>query len=231
MNEVDFFRLYPDCKLVKGAARAAIYDLTRDHLFILDKPYGNLFEDDAFDITEETKRSVDDFEDFLSFLSDEELGEINLSPQFIPISKEYISPSYISNAIIELGNCSDFDFDFLASQLDLLFCECISFRFVETKPIEEISNIIGYFISGSARDIELNLIYQDSLADGKLLESIHLQLPLLSSINIYYSPLDKVELLATGLKVCYTRKGMRCNLQQPDFDYPKYTCVNRTFFQ
>lgn len=218
------FRLYPDCKLVPGASRAAIYDLTRNKIHIVPKEVAMQFEGDCVDFDMLSDEVGAEYRE--SFLQ-QELGRFNMPPEINPISEEYIHPSIISNAIIDIGK-EDMPLAKIASELSDLLCDTICLRFVENATTEMVLATMRCFMSTSARSIELCLKYVDGIEDRiiEILRKIHL----CTRVTVVRAPARKVELIQGSVPVRYTETGFNCGLEISDCDYSKYASANLSLY-
>jgi SPASM domain peptide maturase of grasp-with-spasm system len=131
------FRLYASCKLVKGGAYSAIYDLSRRLVFRFDTAYFGLFALAAG----ERGLSRADFQELdpamsgraleaIEFLKEREVGrymDSTSSAAVIPLSEEWDSPHSIINSIIDVDEVEP-DWAAALGALDDLKCRGLQVR-------------------------------------------------------------------------------------------------------
>lgn len=213
------FRLYPDCKLVLGRKNSAIYDLTRGDIYVVPSELSDLFQGDAAVFDEKDDRHTE----FIAFLLENELGQFGMPDGIIAISEEVISPSVISNCIIETGD-SPLPFTCIAKDLSKLICQAVCIQFLRPVSAETVSDVCEKFMYGSFRSIEVCCQYIDGIRE--LLESIIVSVPLCSKIIVFDSPENRKEEMSGDVKVCFQKGKIDCRKTMPGQDYSKLTNAN-----
>lgn len=176
------FRLYPDCQLVRGRSRDAIYDLTRNDIYLISHDVSSCISNGILDLellpTERRDETVD-------FFIRNELGRFNMPHEIISISDEYISPSIISNSIVEIGNFN-LPLDKVAFELSELICDSICLIFLEHESLERIVSAAINFDGLSMTSIEICLQYEETVFNK--IKSIIDDISLCTRVNVFNSP-------------------------------------------
>lgn len=148
------FILSPDCKIVRGKERAAIYDLRRGGIYLVSNSFVDLFKDYTI-VTDNVEPIA--WQTIKYLVENQYLLEESSIP-ILNISENDTSYSFISNCIIEYNE--NFPFKKIASELRSLFCESIFFYLDERLRI------------GHLRDIDL---FSEIMPDSEI--SIYAQFP------------------------------------------------------
>lgn len=200
-NVSDYIVLQRDCIPVKGAAKSALYDLTRQKIHTFPTKYFSLFyllENNTLELAKRKAYEaglVNEYNDLLEFLKNEEmifsasLDEKKLFPK-IDLSNDFY-PGKIKDSIIEVGGNPFYAKKFI-EQLDLHGCEYIQIRQSSSYPsMNNLNDILSACSNTSIMGIELLLPHNDSLDEMVYYELIKKN-PLIYSITIYNYSEDKV---------------------------------------
>lgn len=131
-----YFILSSSCKVVKGYSRSVIIDYLRGNLYFISHQYHDLIEKlDRSQIVKitndlEDEDSIDSFNEFLSFILENELAFLVKDPGLYPKVSEEIDEDFVllQDVIIELDeNLFDKD-SFTALCQDLTFLHCKDFQ-------------------------------------------------------------------------------------------------------
>jgi SPASM domain peptide maturase of grasp-with-spasm system len=203
-NKDLYMHIHADCIPVKGVLKSAIYDLTRSELILFSTDYyevleylisdkiGNLFKS----ITcEEEKNHV---LNFINFLEENEVVLFVENPaMFPPIQELWDMPAIITNAIIDVNKIRP-DFDKIFIELDELGCQFIQIRsFSNLLQIKDIYHLLSKAKHKSIKSVELLLKYNAEIKVEEYIQLVEAE-PILSSLVIHSSPLDKKESATFG---------------------------------
>lgn len=145
------FKLFSNCKIVKGASRSVLCDLQTEQYIFLPNELVELFNDDVLNL-EEIKPQMDDedykelikFKDYLltnDYIFEYEQGMEGMFPQ---LPDQFHFPGEISNAIIEVSekNITQlFEYD-VFQQLLYLGCRNIEIRILDFQLIKRLIFIL-----------------------------------------------------------------------------------------
>lgn len=170
------FKLFPYCMPVKGYSRSIICNLHRQNFIFIPNSLFDLLieiENNSFEDIKE-KYSNNDYEVIeknLTFLVDKEFAfrvQNSISSNFTPLKLDWKSPSIITNAIIDINNNSDFDFQNIFNQLDELHCKSLQLRFYDFLNIDILAKILSLLDGLSILSTELLLPYNEAFLTDKL---------------------------------------------------------------
>lgn len=198
--------MYPDCKLVLGRKSSAIYDLTRGDIYVVPSGLSDLFRGDSAVFDEKDDR----YTEYIAFLLENELGQFGMPDGITAISEEVISPSVISNCIIEAGD-TPLPFTRIAEDLSELVCQAVCIQFLWPVSAETVIDVAEKFMCGSVRSIEVCCPYIDGIRE--MLESIVASVPLCSKIIVFGSPENRMEEMSGNVKVCFREGRIDCRKQ------------------
>jgi len=218
------FKLYPDCKLVYGKSRDAIYDLTRNSVYIVPHEMSKYINKD--NVVDLGSCPTDKQKEFIAFLKENELGRFNMPTEIVALSDEYISPAIISNAIIDIGK-SKLPLLKIAMELSDLVCESVFLRFMIRFSFDYIISCSKKFMSQSMRSIEIGLQYEDGIENyiGDLIK----QIPLCTRIIIVNAPFTGTNEQLARIPIRYVQKGYSCGDNQ-SFNYSVFSNANLNLF-
>src|SRR5688572_23892986 len=159
------FRLFPTCKLVRGGAYSAIYDLDRKVLCRFDSSYFRLFEI----ASSEEGILLDGLEELdhdarcnalsaIQLMSEHEVGHFlddASGSHTAAVSEQWDSPYGIINAIIDIDE-TDHDWAKLISELSGLRCHAIQIRcFSALLTLERLGTIMEIVKASSISNVEI----------------------------------------------------------------------------
>lgn len=162
-NQLNYFKLFSNCVLVKGVCKSLILDLQFHKYFEIENELYNVLQkniENSFTIVELKKQFKYQFDEgidsFFNYFKEKNLGFFTDEPRIFPkLEIQWYSPSKITNAVIEFSNLSNYDLIDLIYQLENLGCTAIELRFKDEIPLEvleniliktELSRIIAFFI-------------------------------------------------------------------------------------
>lgn len=219
------FKLYPDCKLVTGKTRDAIYDLTRNGIYIIPHDMSKCIDDNS-NVVYLDKFPSDKRKEYVKFLTENELGRFDMPEEIIALSNEFITPSNISNAIIDIGE-RDLPLLKISMELSDLVCESVFLRFMNRVPFDYIIACSKNFISQSMSSIELGIQYEADIDDR--IYDLMSQIPICSRIVVVNSPFTKTEVSFIGIPIRYTQNGYSC-IDDLNTDYSVFSNANLDFY-
>jgi len=187
--------LFPDCKLVEGISRSAIYDLCRSNiLFIPNTLYEILDKYKGFPIKKLQKIYKEDLEiinDYFEFLLENEfIYQVNSPIQFNGIESIFETPFLINNAIIDNDLDIQHNYKSIVQNLQDVACPNVLLRFFYKIDINDLYKILTHFSNSHIRDLVLSLPYTPHLL--KSLKSIIHKITQISEIIMYSSPKEKL---------------------------------------
>ena len=221
-NSADYFRLYPDCKLVHGLHKSAIYDLTRNSIYTIPSEIAKVFEHDYIRISRIPERLKDEF---LQFVMDNELGRINMTDEFKQISEEFIFPGLITNAILDISNFSN-DIQYIANELNEVGCTAVLLRFVDDTSSKRITEIASYFRNDTVDSLTIALKSNRNIEE--IINALIWELVLCSGIIVFETDQEK-DIFVNAVPISY-RRGKLGNMTCSDIDCSQWTNANLFFY-
>jgi len=191
-----YFYLFADCFPVKGYLRTMLLDIGRRAIYFVDNSYFELLTVlKTHPIGEvltmlEGEEDMQEFEKFLSYMTEKELGIIvdDLS-LFPPIEVYWDHPSPITNAIIDIRHL-EHDYASIFAQLDTLGCRHLQIRAYEALSRKDIFNILASTAGRHFRDIQIITKYDDNRLPEPDIAAILAKYPKLC-LTIHSSPFNK----------------------------------------
>lgn len=193
---MEYFKLYSNCFIVKGAKRSLIFDsqkyqinfIPNDLVEIIEKTERLSIEEIQAEYGESNQKTINEYFENLIAL---EYGFYcyELEKNWFPkIDTTFKQPNQISNIILENIN----DFEFLKKvifELEKLQVTIVEFMYYDNvcDIIEEICNL---FENTLIKNINLNLLYSEKI-DNEWLKKITSRYFRISKIIIHSSPFDK----------------------------------------
>lgn len=193
-------RLYSDCIPIKGYNRSIIYDLTReDFEFIPNSLHELLIKYEGksrYEIQNnfQNQEELTILEEYFSFLEEKEFImwiDEHQSLFFPKLNLEWSSPSKITNAIIDIDDKSNHNFNDIFNQLEELNCQAILLRSFYKKNFDYWVSILEHCDKKSIRTIQ---ILTPFLTDEQCLEfkKLFFRYPRLHALTFSNSPFEKM---------------------------------------
>lgn len=150
------WQLFKSCIITKGFSRGIIIDTNRGKYFTVPLTlvsFLNELSTISFDslLKKLSSTEAEIAEEYMSFLIDNDLifqCPDSLIENFTEVSTDYDYPAHISNAVIEISDLSQYDLDFVLSQLSDLLCFNLVFVFkckIDEVQLNQILNLLAKF--------------------------------------------------------------------------------------
>ncbi len=163
-RERDFFSLFANCKLVKGATNSIIMDLQRSCFYSVHPLIGKLLSVDF------KKKSIIGIKNvyqnrydkgisaIFEYLSNEGLGFFTNEPDNFPdISTTFRTPYKILTAVINFSQKSKYDLENVLVQFVKMGCQLVQIRIFNNIDLKKINNMLKSIAHSRIRLIELFL--------------------------------------------------------------------------
>lgn len=205
------FQLFAGNVPVRGACNSIICDLQRaDYYHIPNDLYGLLTEHTGQSLGEIKEQFAPEdqtsIEDAFCMLVDNQLGfwVDGDAARFPPLDLSYERPETISNAIVDVNNASQHDYESIFGQLDELGCKHVELRFYDAVTVDELDRILSFTLRGQLRSVQLLLRYtgQTSTHFADLCER-HARV---GTIFVYGAPESRRELIETKWYLTFIRE-------------------------
>lgn len=186
----EYFSLFSSCIVVHGAKFSIIQDLERDILYKIDKDFGILLlqvnKKSLYEIQNIFNNEFISIKKILDGFVYDELGLFHsIRDEFPSISKNYLTPSKISNAIIQIRVVDFSILNKINFELQFLGCKSCEIWFLNSFSfIDQIEKIIEIFRDSKLRGITIYIINDKGLAINHL-ESLIFQYPRINGYVIF----------------------------------------------
>lgn len=231
------FRLFANCVPVKGARRSTLCDLQNGcYCFIPNALFYMLTECSGltidrikahFDTHDNSAGIVDEY---FRFLVDNEFGFFCDEPErFPPIDFTFLRPEQITNAVLDIRNCSDHPYEDIIDQLVALGCRALQVRFFDEMPLAQIEKILHTTERHTLRHLDILIQYTPEMTDDALL-LIVAEHPAISQISVHAAPARReLESPQKIVRVCFWPS--RCDSSDHcGFVQPAYFALNLEHF-
>ncbi|GAA4155084.1 hypothetical protein GCM10022217_12860 [Chryseobacterium ginsenosidimutans] len=194
MNNSDFLMIYSDVIISKGAVKMILVDTSRNKVFELPKSFLYLIKDlKKYPVAElRLKYNDENFESFIQFILDQDLGMMTSSPEMFPdIERTFESPEHINNAILEFYSPKSYDkYSTRIQKLDDLGCKFYEFRIHFCLEKEMLENIFSTIQFNSLKSINILSLNSPEIRDEHYLDILR-EFPFIKSICVFNSPADE----------------------------------------
>lgn len=162
----DYFLLFENCIVVRGARNSIICDLQRNNIINIDinqvKIINLLKEETIVNILNNISKNDEIYiNGFIRFMVDNDLGFITDNPILFPkISLYWNSPFKITNAIIDVEN---FNYEIVTksiNELNDLRCPYIQIRYLEFINLEQVFYTLDLLENSRTQSIEIILRFK-----------------------------------------------------------------------
>lgn len=135
-----FFKVFTDCKIVKGVNSALIYDLNNNNFYPLELSFADILTAcDGKSLDYIQNNYPEGIELFLNEFVRNDIGFFTNTPLDFPdLSLTFMSPSKLSSAVMEINNLVEYDIFETIEQLKLTGCKLLLLKFSSKY---EITNI------------------------------------------------------------------------------------------
>lgn len=201
------YTLYPDCIIVEGVVKCAVYDLTRNKIiFIPDTLYEILSQYNGFPLNilrKMYKGEEDTLNEYLEFLLKHEFLYKSCDiPNFKSISTNCNDSALISNIIIDVKEYSSHKYDILIDEIRTVRCKSILLRFYFLIDIEELIKILSHFQPPEILDIKILLPFYNKKISKEIKDKIIALDILITDIIFFGSPYNK-QIEKNGVQIEY----------------------------
>lgn len=196
MANQDYIQLFASCIPVKGASRSVICDLQRRTFEYIPLGLYEILTEckelKVFEIKEKYKDvNTEIIDEYLDWIIRKELGFYTDEPErFPPIDNVFETPEFINNAIIDIDENSQHNYESIYASLDRLACKFLELRSYYSLNYSQILEIVKASKNLRFRDISLYTKYNEELTKADIATLI-LESPALSRIVFHSAPEDK----------------------------------------
>lgn len=174
--------LSPDCKLVRGRSRAALYDLGHNTISLVPLQLLDAFSGKSID----SENLPKELRGIFNSLVDKQCLIREASIPVLELSSEEEDVSLISHCIIQYNE--EFPFDVIASELSQLYCEKIVVIVDSSVAFSYLMFNLNPLCLGVNANISIHMRYSDS--NRAYLDTLSTSLGNISSVVLYGAPSD-----------------------------------------
>lgn len=196
----DYFKLYSNCIITVGHNRSLLSDLQRDLSELIPNDMVKMLEllskNNSLGVLEKEygDENIEVLKEYLNYLMDKDFGfycdEFDLAV-FPELDKNFINPSKITNAIIEVDSNTVIDEILKCSnQLDELGCKNLNIIFYSAIELDDFKKIIDAFDSGRLNSYEIYFKYNE-LKTSSIIDIVRVSNNKTIKIVVYNSPYFK----------------------------------------
>lgn len=153
------FKIFSDCKIVKGLKSSLIYDLNRAKFYPLENKYVDLLiECNGERVSILSQKHTDSILLFLNKFVESDIGYYTDTPDLFPeINLNFKHPSKILSAILEVEKYESYDIPKVVRNLDKLGCKSLMIIIKKTNDLNFsiISNILDLLSDSFIVSLEL----------------------------------------------------------------------------
>ncbi|QXU43164.1 grasp-with-spasm system SPASM domain peptide maturase [Pedobacter sp. D749] len=188
--------LYSTCTVVKGFLRSAIYDLEKQEFHYIPNGFGELitvfktkcYDEVLMDFSKDEKAIILEYKDFII---SNDLGFFTEHPELFPdLELSYEPTTYITNAILDRNQFSNYNLFNVITELDALSCQDLQLRFYSIIDIEELEDILKHIHLTEMKSVEVYLKYNSEKT--KDLTKLINRWPKIKLLLVHSSPSNKV---------------------------------------
>ncbi len=212
-----YFNLFACCMVVSGAQRSIICDLQRNtYIFIPNSLLSIIDYSNTMTIGELKSHLNHEFdiqiEEFYEKLVKEDLGFFTSNPDLFPvIDKSWKSPLKISNAIVDINENSQSDFEKVFSQLDQLGCKALQIRIYSEINTNYLHDLLKLLKTSRLTSVELFLPFgSDFYSMGQLQDIVDKHLRI-TSIVVHSSKSNEME-VHKNTQLIFTQQKLNSHL-------------------
>ncbi len=200
---MEYFNLYANCQLVKGARMSLLCDLQMRKFYHIPNDTANVLLFLQQHSIEEClahygKDNREAITGYIDFLLSKELGfkDDRLLPELTALDLSWDRYSDITNVIIEYNEAINYTGDFFR-ELFNLHVQALEIRCYHQTAPERIRELLEIFNGTTLKFIKLVLPFEETL-DLQSLDKLVKQYPRVKSLLIHSSPVDKLEKIFDG---------------------------------
>ncbi len=180
MNDYTYFRLFANCILVKGALRSSICDIQRGLITLIPNDLHDLLTQNKNKSIEGIKEQYnlanqEIIEGYFNFLLEKELiflcskQDLKLFPD---LNLAYDNPAQITNAILDFGIETHYDYLATFLQLENLGCKNLQMRFFSAVKMDKLFTILDCLENTRILSIELYIKYYQNITEETYLDLV-----------------------------------------------------------
>jgi SPASM domain peptide maturase of grasp-with-spasm system len=172
-----YLNFHSSCVVVKGASRAAIYDLQRSQVDLIPLDMYNVIKElEGVDIEtlkkEVGKNNEDVVSEYINYLVEKEFCFFSTEEErgwFPPLRLDYETASVIDSVIIDVDSSSSHNWQNIFSKVKMVRCSDLQIRFFNQASISDLDGIIALVRHSSIKNIELLLPFVEDILEADII--------------------------------------------------------------
>lgn len=190
------FNLFANCKLVKGATRAIIFDLQRGKMYPIPLSLYSILKmqgKSTWNKMIETLKIEDKetIEEYFQFLVDEDLIFFNDNPDLFPnISDEWDEPYELTNCILDFNSIDEQKIDMITKAIGTVRIKALQIRIYKSTSNEKLNFLLNRIMPRGLESIELIMRFSNDINEKELID-ICSNNPYIFTITVFDSPSQK----------------------------------------
>ncbi|MGI0119109.1 grasp-with-spasm system SPASM domain peptide maturase [Zooshikella sp. RANM57] len=209
-----FLTLYSSIQLVKGYSRSLLIDLERYKMRLVPNEFNDFINNCKIEpvLTVLQKYEQDDqviIKEYLDFIIEHEFGFYTDKPECFPdLDLTWKSPSYITNAVIDVNKDSHHDYSHMINILESLGCQAIDLRVFDNIHFDLIDDFLSLSDNSCIRNINICIPYA-TWKNRKANKDYFLDHPRINTFIVHKSPKNKIkENEYDNRKIIFLKKGI-----------------------
>lgn len=192
-----YFKLFANCIPVRGSTRSVIYDLQKMRYRFIPNLLYDIITFQQNKTVGETKEVYHHQYDeginaFFTLLLNEEWGFFTREPECFPdLDLKWDSPYKITNAIIDIGEQSNHDFQLIVDQLNSLGCAALQIRAYCVVSEDVLAALLHPTLTSRLKHVDLIIKYSEQLTKDYLFQLVSKNRRI-NHIVIHSSPFNEV---------------------------------------
>ncbi len=196
----NYFKLFSNCKIVKGAKVSILCDLQRGNFIYLSDGLLDILENHLNKNIDEiiqiyniaNKKTIIEYFDYLiknDFLFIDSFKTKNNFPE---IQTKFDLPEQINNAIIDSDKKSNHNWKKIFDQLSLLLCKHLEIRYFDVISLKQISEIIKNCHNKNFHSLNIFIKYYKEINLKELFDLVQNNY-LINHVFVHSTPIEKIE--------------------------------------
>ncbi|GAA3970928.1 grasp-with-spasm system SPASM domain peptide maturase [Mucilaginibacter dorajii] len=213
----NYFNLHPHCIPVRGYKRSSICDLQREEIYYVPNEIADiLMADDGLPLQllfEKHSDHKDLLDEHIHYLIERGLGSITLNPvTSLNLDITSTEASYISNAIVDIDERHEVNFNVIFKALSLVGCRNLQLRFFRKSTVEELTEMMALLNPTLFKSIEIIVEYARPIKDS-FFEYLTDKHPNIKSVFIHSSPTTRILRAFEGVmgNILFTEQLIKSN--------------------
>lgn len=236
ISETHYLKLHSSCVAVAGKSRAIIYDLQNASFDFIPLDMYELLQLLEKSPVSDVKKNISTenqeiFHEYLEFLLTNRYAFICEEREyawFPKIDYKYMSPHFVNNCIVDVGENSKHNWVEISRQLNELMCADIQIRYYSIVELATLKGLLEVFDGTTVKNIDLLVPYNSADSIEALIEFLDSD-NRLTALTIHTDKLNKVNVSKKGKNLFQTEQQIDGN-RHCGTVHAAFFSVNRSAF-